>query len=272
MSGHDGPARAEVAPPEIESGAVRFARYAYPPNHLGYCGPSDPQALLGAASSGGGLQELTALAPRFEGAWPYLRLIAAGSGIEDPLDLRVVSAYWLGSPLLGRIPPRLLLSSLDDRFEQRARADFAAIAGAALAGGVAHHSFHVFAVYPWLGLLRHGMEGPPLEVLDRCRIRSGKVVAVEGDSVLVRNRVLEFLGERLVLGAERTELARWGAGGLSLVRDLRPGDTVSLHWDWVCDRLSALEERRLTAITERNLRAVNSLPRPGPSVACDLRG
>ena len=31
----------------ILPGPVLFARYAYPPNALGYCGPDDPAALLG---------------------------------------------------------------------------------------------------------------------------------------------------------------------------------------------------------------------------------
>jgi len=35
------------------SGAELFARYAYPPNELGYCGPGEPAALLEAAVEGG---------------------------------------------------------------------------------------------------------------------------------------------------------------------------------------------------------------------------
>ena len=75
-------------------------------------------------------------------------------------------------------------------------------------GGVPQHNFHVFAVYPWLGLLRAGMDGPPLEVLDRCRIRWGHVEAVTGDHVTVRSRRLRFEDSRLTLGAEQIEQAR----------------------------------------------------------------
>ncbi|MGP8065881.1 MAG: DUF6390 family protein, partial [Acidimicrobiales bacterium] len=62
-------------------GPILFARYAYPPNALGYCGPADHTALLGAASEGDDLRELTHLASRFEGAWPYLELIAGCNGL-----------------------------------------------------------------------------------------------------------------------------------------------------------------------------------------------
>jgi Family of unknown function (DUF6390) len=253
-------------------GPVLFARYAYPPNALGYCGPSDPAALWGAAAEADDLRGLSALAARFEGAWPYLQLIAACNGIPDPLDRRVVEAYWVGNRLLERVPSGLLIASLEDRFGRRTRGDFEAIASAVPRGAVAHHSFHVFGVYPWLGLLRAGMEGAPLTVLDRCRIRWGKVIACDGDTVTVCNRGLVLRGHRLVLGEERVEQANFAVDGTALVDALAPGDTVSLHWDWVCDRLSPIGVKRLRAYTARVLRAVNSLPAPGPAVACDRRG
>ena len=54
----------------------------------------------------------------------------------------------------------------------------------------------------------------------------------------VRSRPLCFDGSRLVLGAEQTEWARRSVDGMAVTADLQPGDIVSLHWDWVCDRLS----------------------------------
>jgi len=74
-----------------------------------------------------------------------------------------------------------LAASLDDRFARRTARHFEPLVSAAFTGGVIQHSFHVFAVYPWLGLLRAGKEGAPLEILDRCRIRWGLVVEVSGD-------------------------------------------------------------------------------------------
>ena len=254
------------------SGPVLFARYAYPPNSLGYCGPSDAAELFGAAAEGADLVGLASLAARFEGAWPYLQLIAACNRITDPLDRRVVEAYWVGNELLDGVPPAVLVASLADRFERRSRGDFEAIAAAVPLGAVAHHSFHVFGVYPWLGLLRAGMEGAPLTVLDRCRIRWGTVVDTDGDVVTVSNRVLRFAGHRLELGEERIEHARAGAHAVRLVQGLCPGDTVSLHWDWVCDRLEPAALGNLRRTTARTLRAVNDLPEPGPAVACDRRG
>ena len=249
-------------------GPVLFARYAYPPNSLGYCGPGDPSSLFGAAVEGTDLVGLGQLAAHFDGAWPYLELLAGCNGIGDPLDRRVVEAYWVGNALLSRVPSAALVHSLDDRFGPRAGRRLDSLVSAVPAGGIPQHNFHVFAVYPWLGLLRAGMEGPPMEVLDRCRIRWGLIEALTGDMVTVTSRALGFDGSRLVLGPLRVEQARRSRDGMGFVGDLQPGDTVSLHWDWVCDRLSPTALAWLQHCTKRNLDAVNSLATPGPAAVC----
>ncbi|MGP0031481.1 MAG: DUF6390 family protein [Acidimicrobiales bacterium] len=231
-------------------GPVLFARYAYPPHALGYCGTGDPSTLLDEPTRVDDLAALARRASHFEGAWPYLRLLAACNGIADPLDRRVVEAYWVGNGLLAHVPPSALADGMGGH---------AASPGAVVPdGGVPQHSFHVFAVYPWLGLLRAGVPGPPLEVLDRCRIRWGRVEAVDGELVTVSDRALAFDGSHLRLGPHRVEQARWRLHGKGFVADLRPGETVSLHWDWVCDRLSPTSLGWLRYCTLRNLEAVNA--------------
>src|SRR4029079_19764899 len=98
------------------SGPLLFARYAYGPNELGYCGPDAASELFGEATSGHADERtLRELAGQFEGAYPYLRLIAQANDLADPLDARVVEAYWLGNGLLDRVSPRRLGDSLDLR-------------------------------------------------------------------------------------------------------------------------------------------------------------
>ena len=64
------------------------------------------------------------------------------------------------------------MATVDDCFAPEDGLEFGAPVSC-MSIGAPQHSLHVFAVYPWLGLLRGGMDGPPLEVLDRCRIRWG---------------------------------------------------------------------------------------------------
>lgn len=245
--------------PPLSPGPLLFARYAFPPNELGYCGPPNPNALLESALNGVDLERLSSLATQFAGAWPYLELIARCNGITDPLDARVVEAYWVGNALLERVPVPAL-SSLRDRVADHGRLKVGPEPSPMFPAGVCHHSFHVFAVYPWLGILRSGRKGPSLTVLDRCRIRWGRVEAVDGDQVTVRNRVLVFEGSRLELGPEQLETARRSVDGVGLAPEVAVHDVVSLHWDWVCDRLSPEGLASLRRYTAANLAAVNALP------------
>jgi hypothetical protein len=240
------------------SGDVLFARYAYPPNQLGYCGPGDGRELLELASGEGGERgrlDMAERARRFDGAWPYLEIIAAATGIEDPLDGRVVEAYWIGNELLDAVDPMSFARLARARFGHQTGADWGCLDPPTTA--VPHHSFHVFAIYPWMGLLRRAAPGPALTVLDRCRIRWGQVVRVHGDRADVHSETLTWDGAAVSLGPPLVETARWADSGRALGAPPAPGDWVSLHWDWVCDRLTASQLDGLRRITARQLHLTN---------------
>ena len=243
---------------DIASGLLRFARYAFPPNRLGYCGPVDDGSLLAHITAGLSDPGLRHLALGFEGAVPYLQVIAAANGRADPFDPEVVEAYWVGNRLLGAVPVSMMGRSLDDRFRRRAGAGWSALAEAIPAGAVPHHSFHVFAVYPWVGMLRSGEGSEPLHVLDRCRIRSGVVQAVEGDIAVVRSRSLVWDGYRLDLGHHISEPVSFAGA------PPRPGDAVTMHWDWICEVVASSVAIRLESVTRSQMELVNGLPLPGP--------
>jgi Family of unknown function (DUF6390) len=252
--------------PEPRDGAVLFARFAYPPNALGLCGPADSAALLEQASgrvSDGGLRQL---ARGFEGAWPYLELIAGCNNIENPLDARVVEAYWIGNRLLDRVPVAKLGSSLEARFRRRAGRDWSRISEPLEAGARPHHNFHVFSIYPWVGLLRRGHGGEPLRILDRCRVRWGRVEQVIGDHVVVRSSPLRWNGSALTLGPPLRETVAWRHDGHALIPAPSSGSWVAMHWDWLCDALTPARLRALRAETAGQLAAVNyGVAHPGPA-------
>jgi hypothetical protein len=241
----------------VTAGPLLFARYAYPPNALGYCGADETRTLLeygDARVSDPGLAEL---ARTFEGAWPYLTLIAGANRITDPLDPRVVEAYWVGNDLLDRVTPDALARHVEDRFRGRIGRSWGRLLDSVAAGAVPHHSFHVFAVYPWLGLLRTGLVDEPLHVLDRCRTTPALVESVAGDAARVLLRPLLWNGRTLELGTYVLRDVRWRDDGLALVTDLQQGDWVALHWDFACDRLTPKAAATLDRTTKRALGAVN---------------
>ena len=107
----------------------------------------------------------------------------ARTGSHDPLDPRVVEAYWVGNELLDRVEPGRSSRHVDDRFRGRLGRAHENVVDAVAAGAVPHHCFHVFAVYPWLGLLRTGIVDEPLRILDQCRTTPARVVSVDGETV-----------------------------------------------------------------------------------------
>lgn len=241
------------------AGEVLFARYAYPPNELGYCGPADSAGLLGVAGGDGtGARER---AQAFDGAWVYLEMIAAATGL-DPLHERVVEAYWVGNELLDRVDPVAFAARARQRFSTELGADWAVLDGPDGPSSLPHHSFQVFTVYPWVKLLGRGPT--PLRVLDRCRIRTATVLNVEDDDVVVRSSPLRWDDGRLGPGEPEDQRVRWASADRALVEvatdrgdPLRAGDLVALHWDWVCDRLTEAQADELEARTAAQLALTN---------------
>ncbi len=238
-------------------GPLLFARFAFPPNRLGLCGPEAGGTLPERVRSGRPDPELRRIAQGFEGAWPYLELIAAENDVADPLDPCVVEAYWLGNGLLREVGPRARHDDLTQRFKPRASAaDWPWLAQKAGSTSVVHHSFHVLEVLPRIGMIRGGLPADLVGVLERCLVRPGRIVASSEGGLEVELPPLELRDGALGLGAPRRErLAPTDGEGFGDV--LLPGDDVAIHWDRVCGRLDGAQAAQLLAVTERNLAVAN---------------
>lgn len=225
-----------------------FAQYAYPPNELGYCGPTD-----GADASG-----LSAHAKEFDGAWPYLAAIAGAVDASDPLDDEVVTAYWVGGTALSKVEPSDLLARLRASFKGQVTGLLDAVPPTP--GVLAHHSFHVFVVYPWVRFLDRDA-ATALRVMQDCRIRWGTVDSIDGDHAMIASSPLQLDNGALVLGEPRSERVQWKKGDLSLTSAPAPGSIVSAHWHWICATLTADEVAALETATQATLDLVNAIPR-----------
>ncbi len=232
-----------------------FARYAYAPNALGYCGPP-----LGATLRDGSVDDVRAAAAKFSGAWPYLQVLAKMTGIADPLDYQLVESYWLGGGVGADLDAGEFVDQLLALIGPQAGRYWSHLGPELVAEAAGNHCFHVLGVYPWsrlLGLNGGSLDEHPMSVLDNCRITWGTVISRDGDDVEVSCRRLSWDGRTLELSQPSPRRLDVWADGYSAVPDLRVGDDVAVHWGRLCGRLQPEQIQALVDSTARQLSATN---------------
>ena len=239
------------------AGALLFGRYAFPPNQLGYCGPDDSAALFEYVAEKRPDQGLVELERRFEGAYPYLCLIAHANGIADPFDERVVEAYWIGNRLLSGVGSKALHESMRERFQPRMTGTDFRWLTTKLGAARPHHNFHVFDIYVRTGLMRDDRARVAVGAMDSCRISWGAVVSVDGAELVVERPELIYKDAKLALSEPRATRVARQRDGRGFIDDSKPGDVVSVHWSWACDRLTPSALARLRQATDSCLALAN---------------
>jgi hypothetical protein len=206
-----------------------FARFAFMPNHLGYCGADVNREILAYLKAEAADNGLRSHLRTFTGAYPYLQLIAESNGILDPFDARVVEAYWIGNDLLERVDWSLYARHLHERFRGRVKpAALDLLVRKPPAGARAHHAFHVFDVSFRAGL-PHGDAA-----LDLCRIGWGTITAVEPGAFVVTHRPLVIRDGRLAFGEPQPERVLRALGDEAPLAEAVLGDVLAFHWRWAC--------------------------------------
>src|SRR4030042_5575222 len=172
--------------------------YSLPSFSRGFCGPQDPTSrkILSDYASGKPASEKTVreIFEKFESAYHYYKLIAKKNHIADPLDKKVVKAFWVGNSLLEKVDGNDLKCLILTDFcrpgllsEKEAEEKAAQVPAEARP----HHSFHVLI----LGAVsdRVTLKGA---MLDLCRIGWGKVQTSNNDRSLVKYKPL-ILGKKI---------------------------------------------------------------------------
>ncbi len=107
------------------------AKYSLTPHQLGFCGPKKDCTNI---FQGKNKAEIKKEMKKFYGVMHYCKQIAKANKIKDPLDERVLEAYWLGNDLLKKAQYKN--------------------------GGYPHHSYHVWCRAPF---------NPDIKLTDKMR-------------------------------------------------------------------------------------------------------
>jgi len=238
------------------NGLILQAKYSFMPNRIGGCGiQGRTNDIFGYVTEGVQDKGLEELLKTFEVAYPYIRFIAHENGIKDPFDKRVVEAYWIGNELLDKVDKLKFYRWCHDRYKKKTdKKTLELLVGKVPMGALPHHSFHVFNSY-----LRGHDFNPVIKYLNECRISAGKVLKVENQKVEVLTDEIVFgtRGLRFKKGIKKKVTIQ--LGGKSFVPDIKVGDFVSIHWGWVCDRLTPSQTKNLERYSLAQLALFNHL-------------
>jgi hypothetical protein len=224
------------------SGLLQFIRYGFAPNLLSYCGPRDSKAIQDYLKAGRVDQGLKELMVEYTGALPHLRFIARQNQIKDPFDRKVVEAYWIGNGLLERCDLREFYDEIYQRFRKRVSPkSLKLLLGPIPQGARPHHSFHV---------LQRGAFEPGLKTINNCLIRVGEIKSSKNEELKIKTKKLKMEKGELKL-APSVETVRALDGS-----KYKNGDWVSLHWGWMCEKITSAQKRQLDRWTEWNLQRI----------------
>ena len=236
-----------------QSGLLMCAKYAFPPNALHYCGPEKQDDLLGYRH---GLYPDSCaqdIIKQFQTLYPYLVLIAGENNISDPLDPRVVEAYWIGNALLHNVSMRNFHRHFVDGLHLKKKIpkkEFELLTGKFAKGALPHHTFHVLNVFTRTG---HHMAKHTLETMDACRIGWGKVV--QKDPLSVETNPLMLQNGELSLGKPVVKQIH-----IPIASSLFPVPCslyVSFHWNQLCDVVTESQVRQLSFYTKKAIEIAN---------------
>lgn len=240
-------------PTKSNLGLILFARYAFAPNYFRYCGPDKNRdiasALIGEYEEDG----LSEILIKFEAAVPYLNLIARSNYIKDIFDPRVVEAYWLGNELLFNVKENQIFQHLDQNVRKRAGRNWSILMKDIKEKAKPHHSFHVFEIYRTAGFSRDGAKSLPIiDLINKCRISAGRVKKVDP-----KNQEVLIAGEQIALVNQKLMPIKKDQKAIFFRNDIKVGDLVSIHWGFVCDKISERQLNNLDFWARYHLRITN---------------
>ena len=242
-------------------GVLTCARYAFAPNYYKYCGPDTNRKIKDYLREGVSDPGLSQYLSEFVVLYPYLKLIAQENGIADPYDPRVVEAYWIGNSFLDRVKVGSFVDHL--HFGQRLKDKIPSkklkwVIEKVPRGGKVHHSFHVFSVFTRTG---HHTVDHTLDTMDQCRIGWGKIIKssklkAQNSKIKIKTQKMAYEDGKLKLKNGIIREINLPVGN-KMSKKLKPGDWVSYHWGFVCDKISQEQAKSLAHYTKLNLKLAN---------------
>jgi hypothetical protein len=233
-------------------GVALAARYSFITNKLRYCGPEhahyafleylkEPNKKL--------KEKIKSHITKFEGLYSYLRAIADKNNL-DMFDYKVIEAYWLGNKLLDKFNDDDMKDIIMDLTRRGLPESYAKKLIKNIPEGFSpHHSFNV--IYVGVGKVT-GSVPTNIENINNCLIRTGEIISLSLNTAMIKHRPY-IADDKLHNPLERIDefdyLPEFGL--------FKPGETVSLHWNFVVGKLNKEQKDNLEKHTSNNVAVLN---------------
>jgi len=224
-----------------------LARFAYQPNALNYCGPSDANKVLRQyIIHKDNTEETKKTLMKFEALKPYIGYIAERTG-KDFFNYDVIEAYCLGNSLLGNFT-KVDLIEITNRLKLPDSISKNIIKN--MPNCVPQHSFNV--VHVGVGAIT-GSVKTCLENMDNCLVHDAVVKEILEGELIVFYQPLEYIN-RYYWGFFTDKKVKYDK---ELLPGLKIGDNVGIHWNFAAMKLNAKELNNLKHYNFMNINAIN---------------
>lgn len=222
------------------------ARFALPPNSLGYCGKNSAPEKFKCCVIDGACDGVGEEFKHFIVLYPYIQTLAKITGLPK-FSQKVIESYWLGNDLLYKVKPQDYLTLLH-YFEKQGVPSWLVeeLKNTPPKKFIPTHLFQVLHV----GVGRASGSVPyNLETINNCMIRWGEVTRITSNSATVNLNSLKKSGRQFLM-TKITQTLPYISG---FVPGLKKGDVVGVHWENIVKIFSQREVDNLTYWTKEVL-------------------
>lgn len=224
--------------------------YGYAPCILGLCGPQDKKRkdiiIRYLKNPKKFEKEVEKILQDFKGAYPYYKLIAQANKIKNPLNVKVVEAYWLGNALLKKVKVSDFKRMMKDDFLPLGHMSPKKIENMPK-NALPYHNFHVLHIGSVTGRFKETKPG-----LDLCRVSWGKIKEIKKEKIIVERQPIEFK-KKISLAKPVSRTIKWNK---NILPKAIIGDWVSIHWDTAIEKINQKKLNNLKDYTQKVLQMI----------------
>ena len=96
-----------------------------------------------------------------------------------------------------------------------------------------------------------------MSTIDNCRVSWGKIIEVQPEHYVVKTNPLIMQDKKLKLGPPTDKKIISTIDEKTFIKKPKPGDWVSFHWNFICEKLNSKQVKNLKHYTNEAIKLAN---------------